>query len=181
MTQTGARLPVHDNGTFMKIATPARLAVFCFCALPLHAVVAGEAAPQGAAATSTVELRDLRKSLSKAEERFFALYNRFNRNADQQMSCKDDAPTGSRLSKRSCSTRAQAKANEEMARNYMSAAAGIGADQGQQASAEGKVPPERLEFQKNLQKLLDENPELRQSFEEYLSARQQYQQAGGRL
>jgi hypothetical protein len=38
-----------------------------------------------------------------------------------------------------------------------------------------------VEFEKNLQKLLDANPELRQRYEEYLSARQQYQQAGGRL
>jgi hypothetical protein len=180
MTQTDARLPGHDNGTFMKIATPARLAVFCLCALALHAVVAGEAAPQGAAATSTVELRDLRKSMSKAEERFLALYNKFNRDADQQMSCNDSAPTGSRLSKRSCSTRAQTRANEELARNYVAAAAGSSTDEAQ-ASIAGKVAQEKLEFQKNLQKLLDANPELRRSFEEYLAARQQYQQAGGRL
>jgi hypothetical protein len=181
MTQTDARISGHESGAFMKTATPARLAVFCLCAFPLHAVVAGDAPPSGAAVTSKVDLQDLRKSMSKAEERFFALYNRFNRNADQQMSCNESAPTGSRLSKRSCSTRAQTRANEELARNYMAAAAGFGADQGQQASAEGKVPPERLEFQKNLQKLLDENPELQRSFDEYLAARQQYQQAGGRL
>jgi hypothetical protein len=180
MTQTAARFPVHDNGTFMKIATPARLAVFCLCALALHAVVAGEAAPQDAAATSTVELHDLRKSMGKAEERFLALYNKFNRDADQQMSCNDSAPTGSRLSKRSCSTRAQTRANEELARNYIAAAAGSSTD-GAQASIAGKVAQEKLEFQKNLQKLLDANPELRQSFEEYISARQKYQQAGGRL
>jgi hypothetical protein len=165
----------------MKTATPARLAVLCLCAFALHAVIAGEAPPSGAAATSTVRLQDLRKAVSKAEERFLALYNRFNRNADQQMSCNQSATTGSRLSKRSCSTRAQVRANEDMARNYMAAAGGTGAEQGQQASAEGKVPPETLEFQKNLQKLLDENPELRRSFEEYVAARQQYQQAGGGL
>jgi hypothetical protein len=179
MTQTGAASR-YESGVFMKTATPARLAMFCLCAVPLHAVMAGEAPPPATAAASAVNLADLRKSMSKAEERFFALYNRFNRNADQQMSCNDSAPTGSRLSKRSCSTRAQTRANEELARNYMAAAAGFGADQGQQASAESKVPPETLEFQKNLQKLLDENPELQRSFNEYLAARQQYQQAGGR-
>jgi hypothetical protein len=180
MTQTGARIPGHESGAFMKTASPARLAVFCLCVVPLHAIVAAEAPPPGAAVTGTVALQDLRKSMSKAEERFLALYNKFNRDADQQMSCNDSAPTGSRLSKRSCSTRAQTRANEEMARNYMAAASGMGADQGQQASAEGKVPAEALEFQKNLQKLLDANPELRRSYEEYLAARQQYQQAGGR-
>jgi hypothetical protein len=164
----------------MKTATPARLVVFCLCTFALHATFAGEAPSPGAAVTSPAQLRDLRKSMSKAQERFLALYNKVNRSADQEMSCKDSAPTGSRLSKRSCSTRAEARANEELARNYMAAASGIGADQGQQASAEGKVAPETLAFQKNLQKLLDENPELRRSFEEYLAARQQYQQAGGR-
>lgn len=165
----------------MKIAALARLALFCLCALPLHAVIADEAPPPGATTASTANLQDLRKSMNKAQERFLALYNRLNRNTDQQMSCTDSAPTGSRLTRRSCSTRAQSRANEELARNYMAAAAGVGAEQGQQASAEGKLPPETLEFQKNLQKLLDENPELRHSFEEYLAARQQYQQAGGRL
>lgn len=203
----------------MRIATHARLAVFCLCAFSLHAVVAGEAAAQGAAVTATVGLRDLRKSMSKAEDRFLALYNKLNRNVDQQVSCSDSAPTGSRLSKRSCSTRAQTRANEEMARNYMAAAADISANQAQSnaarneasalaqtgapltdaqssalsgaqapdsnvdvrsAEAAGKVAQEKLNFEQNLQKLLDANPELRQRYEEYLSARQQYQLAGGR-
>jgi hypothetical protein len=204
----------------MKIASQARLAVFCLCVFSLQAVVAGEPAAQGAALASTAGLRDLRKSLSNAEEKFLALYNKLNRNVDQQVSCSDSAPTGSRLSKRTCSTRAQTRANEDLARDYVNAAAGISANQSQTSAvqseastvaqagtplttaqsaaltgtlapdsnvgvrsgeAAGKVAQETLEFEKNLQKLLDANPELRQRYEEFLAARQQYQQAGGRL
>jgi len=204
----------------MKIVARARLAALCLCVVALPAAIAGEGAAQDAAPATSAKLRDLRKSVNKAEERFLELYNKLNRNLDQQLSCNDSAPTGSRLNKHSCSTRAQTRANEEMARNYMAAAADVSTNQAQasaarsdasaaaqagaplsdaqsaalsgaqaadssvdtrSAEASGKVAQERLTFEKNLQKLLDANPELQQRYVEYLAARAQFQQAGGRM
>jgi hypothetical protein len=114
----------------MKIATRAGLAALCCCAFALQGV-AGDAAVQGTPAPASAKLGDLRKSMAKAEERFLALYNQLNRNVDQQLSCNDSAPTGSRLTRRSCATRSQTRASEELARNYLAAAADMGASQAQ--------------------------------------------------
>ena len=71
--------------------------------------------------TKPVGLAELSKAMKKAQDHFLELYNTVNRNTDQRLSCADRAPTGTRLSQRSCSTRAQNRATEEMARNYMGA------------------------------------------------------------
>jgi len=172
------------------------------------------------ATADTAKLSDLSKEMKKAQDRFLALYNKVNNNLDQRLSCTTSAPTGSRLSQRSCSTRAQTRATEEMARNYMGAADGISANVAQrdavaaQATANAqngvpltaeqtatlsgsqaadtsvdtkagetvsKVSQQRLDFEQNLQVLLEKNPELRQRYEDYLTARQRFVDAGGRI
>lgn len=203
----------------MKIASWSSLAAaLCICGVCLQA-------PAAENTTSTVvvngaRLVDLRKAMTKAQDRFLNVYNGVNRDVDQQLACNDSAPTGSRLTQRSCSTRAQNRATEEQARSFMTAVDGVVANQAQaestrqQASARAqsgaalssdesaalagrqtpdvdvesrsnetasKVSEEAREFQENLQKLLDKNPELRQRYEEYLAARQRYVEAGGRL
>jgi hypothetical protein len=201
----------------MKIAFLSRLAVLGICCVPLHAL-AEEGT--GTVVVHGARLSDLRKTMNKAQDRFLDLYNRVNNDVDQRLACADSAPTGSRLTQRSCSTRAQNRATEELARNFLSAADGIGANQAkseatrEQASANAqsgaplsadesaalagaqaadtsvdtksgeaaaKVSQEARDFEENLQKLLDKNPELRERYEEYLSARQRYLEAGGRL
>ena len=170
--------------------------------------------------TAKPALSDLSKEMKKAQDHFLDLYNKVNRNLDQRLACTNAAPTGSRLSQRSCSTRAQNRATEEMARNFMGAVDGVNANVAQrdavvaQAStnaqagvpltaeqsaalsgsqvpetnvdtksgeAVGKVSQQRLDFEQNLQALLEKNPELRQRYEDYLAARQRYLDAGGRI
>lgn len=117
----------------MKNAFWPGLAVLCICSIPLQAVAAGEGATADQP-TKTVSLRELRKEMDKAQKRFLTLYNKVNRDSDQQLSCGDSAPTGTRLTQHSCSTRAQTRASEEMARNYLGAMDTIAADQSQRAA-----------------------------------------------
>jgi sulfite reductase alpha subunit-like flavoprotein len=201
----------------MTIASWRSLALLCICSVPLHALAAEST---GTVIVNGARLADLRKAMTKAQDRFLNAYNRVNRDIDQQLACSESAPTGSRLTQRSCSTRAQNRATEEQARSYMTAVDSVAANQAQADSARqqatakaqsgatlssddsaalagrqapdadvesrsnetaGKVSEEAREFQENLQKLLDKNPELRQRYEEYLTARQHYLEAGGRL
>ncbi|HTP38562.1 MAG TPA: hypothetical protein VMI92_03195 [Steroidobacteraceae bacterium] len=192
-------------------------AALCICSV--HALAADEPAPPGQTVVKTAGLGELRKAMNKAQDRFLDLYNKVNRNAEQRLSCSDDAPTGTRLTQRQCSTRAETRETEEQARNFLGAVATINADEAQRnttveqatnkaqagapltseetaalagnqapvadvdtrsGEAAGKVSEQAHEFAENLQKLLDGNPELRRRYEEFLAARQHYQEAGGR-
>lgn len=205
----------------MKIASWPGLAALCLCAAPLLATAAEESAKSNdTVVVNGARLGDLRKTMVKAQNRFLSLYNTLNRNVDQQLACSDSAPTGSRLTQRSCSTRAQNRATEEMARNFLSAVASISANQAQgaatreQASAKAqagaplsgeesaalagagqtadtsvdpkaqetasKVSDEALDFEENLKQLLGKHPDLKERYEEYMTARQRYIEAGGR-
>lgn len=119
----------------MKVACWPGLLAFCLCAAPVMASAADEAAKSNdTVVVNGARLSDLRKTMLKAQNRFLSLYNTVNRNVDQQLACSDSAPTGSRLTQRSCSTRAQNRATEEMARNFLSAVASISANQAQGAA-----------------------------------------------
>jgi hypothetical protein len=189
---------------------------------PTQGAAIAEIAPSTTVATAnTAALRDLSKEMKKAQDHFLELYNKVNHNLDQRLSCTNSAPTGTRLSQHSCSTRAQTRATEEMARNYMGAVDGVATNVAQrdavaaQASANAqngvpltaeqtaslsgggqtaessvdiksgettsKVAQQKLDFEQNLQELLQKNPELRQRYEDYLEARQRYLDAGGRI
>lgn len=201
----------------MKTVPWRSLALLCLCSVSLNMLAAETT---GTVVVNGARIADLRKAMTKAQDRFLSVYNRVNRDVDQQLACSDSAPTGSRLTQRSCSTRAQNRATEEQARSFMSAVDNVAANTAQADSARqqataraqsgaplssddsaalagrqapdadvesrsnetaGKVSEEAREFQENLQKLLDKNPELRQRYEEYLTARQHYLEAGGRF
>lgn len=66
-------------------------------------------------------MADLRAGVTKAEKKFLALYNKLNRNGKYAVSCRDSANTGTRLAKRSCSSRAEDEAIAEQAREYLGA------------------------------------------------------------
>jgi len=66
-------------------------------------------------------MADLRAGVTKAEKKFLALYNKLNRNGKYAVSCRDSANTGTRLAKRSCSSRAEDEAIADQARQYLGA------------------------------------------------------------
>jgi hypothetical protein len=143
-------------------------------------------------------LNELRSNVKKADQRFRSLYARLNRDVQQQISCKDDAATGTRFKKRKCTTRAAQNATAQAAQDYVSTAdlntSTTSTQTGRTAATDVAGPadrpasvPERYvagvssvdlknpqdSYRRNLEKLMNENPELRQRYEEYVQARAQ--------
>lgn len=109
-------------------------------ALPAVVALAGasEAPPAGEeevldrAVVEATRLRDLRAAVTRAQDEFLALYNKLNTDHRQRVACNDQAPTGSRLNRRQCSTRAQDEVTQEQAAGLLSSmevSASIGAEE----------------------------------------------------
>lgn len=151
--------------------------------------------------TTVVEgksLKELRKDVKKAEDRFRKTYNDLNQDSQQRISCEDDAATGTRFKKRTCTTQAMHAATSDQITQSLSSmqlnasvagqtpeaaaleAGGSIVDQTAMASRAGGEPTqfssislqaERDAFEKNVQKLMAEHPELRKRYDEYVQAR----------
>lgn len=139
-------------------------------------------------------LRDLRAEVKKTERRFRSLYDRLNTDVEQQVSCEDDAATGTRFKKHTCTTRAAENAASEAAQGFaataeLNSAVGTQTSRGAEADTAGpSVPTSKVTeryvagmnsvdtnnpqdaYRRNLEKLMNENPELRKRFEEYALA-----------
>jgi hypothetical protein len=186
-------MPRTNSGTWIALA----------CSVWLSAALAAEpGASPGAAASESQDvvvegksLSELRSDVKKTERRFRVLYERFNEDVDQQVSCADSAATGTRFTKRSCTTRAAANATSEAAQDYAATSELNTATTGQMdrtitSDAAGPTlpvakSPERYvaevasvdlknqgdAYSRNLAKLMSSHPELRKRYEEYSQAR----------
>jgi hypothetical protein len=175
-------------------------------ALAQQPASASEAARQEASPPAR-SLRELRKDVRKAEERFQALYNKLNPEREQQVVCEDSSSLGTRLSKHSCTTEGARSAAAQDVADYMSAVNRGAAQSGQEggngspaelaaaAAAPGVATSDteiaviggaagtdehRTAFRRNLDKLLAEHADLRQALGEYVTAQQRYAAAGGK-
>lgn len=188
--------------SLIRVLVPAA----CACmALWAHWAAAQPAATAQAAADAPAEnrsLRQLRRDMRRAQEHFTALYNELNQDREQQIVCDDSAATGTRLTRRSCTTRAMQEARARDAVDFLAAASleaaleGGAVDSGPiaeslQASSPDPEMPRRyiLEqaspsaensrdaYNANMERLLFQHPELHQAYVEYLEARQRLQAA----
>lgn len=189
--------PTAVESMIRTICRVAGLTVLGLVAVPV-ALAAGPAPATGdTVVVQGKSLKELRKDLKKAEDRFRALYNDLNQDSMQRINCTDDASTGTRFKKRSCSTTAMQKATADEMRESL-AAMNMDGDIARQSAAGGaleasgpiaastplnvpstqaqggvvNVDPQKDAFQKNVEKLMAEHPELRQRYDEYLLARQ---------
>jgi hypothetical protein len=114
---------------------------------------------------------ELRAAVIKAEDRFLARYNDLNRDDDLDIECLKFTPTGSHLSYRYCMTRLQRRAQQEDASDLMTWMRNADVQSGAGGSAPAPSPmPEanvrlmerRDDYRKNLVKLLQDDPELRE-------------------
>jgi hypothetical protein len=149
--------------------------------------------------------RELRTAMTRAEKRFFDLYNKVNDDARHEMTCQAEDVAGSRMRKGGeCRTRGESATSEAAAKEYMrglelspaAAATGgggaadpgisqlgvhgtVSADRPEEVriAAEKKLQQERAAFEKHLQGLLVTNPQLQQRFDEYRLARERYEAA----
>jgi hypothetical protein len=64
-------------------------------------------------------LGSLKKAVAVKQDSFVALYNKLNDDKRQDVTCREDASTGTRLTKRRCSTRGQDEARQEEAAAYL--------------------------------------------------------------
>jgi hypothetical protein len=188
----------------MKGSFVSRAAMILACGLVLPAWSA-----EAPASTQTQDvvvegkpLRVLRAELRKTERRFQTLYGRYNRDTQQRISCDDDAATGSRFTKRKCTTLAAENATAQAAQDYVATAdlnasttmtqTGLPAGATRASAAEPVASaPERYvakvssvdlkdprdSYRQNLENLMEAHPDLRQAFEEYAQARAAVQAA----
>jgi hypothetical protein len=147
-------------------------------------------------------LKELRKDLKKAEDRVRDLYNELNQDSTQRVECREEASTGSRFTKRTCGTQAMSASTAEQVRQSLAemsfragqasaaggavgsapSAAAVGSTRvvGEANSGPVNVDSEQSAFQKNMEKLLVEHPELRQRLREYVEAKARLDAAEGK-
>jgi hypothetical protein len=174
------------------------------CGMLSAAVAASDPKPATESQDVVVQgksLRDLRADVKNTERRFRSLYDRLNQDIEQQVSCQDDAATGTRFKKRTCTTRAAQNAAAEAAQGYaataqLDAAVSTQTSRGAESDSAGpNVPASKVTeryvadlhsvdpndpqeaYRRNLEKLMNENPELRKRFEEYAQAMARLQEA----
>jgi hypothetical protein len=108
-------------------------------------------------------LRELRAAAIEAEDRFYALYNDLNKVDDFDIECSADAPTGSRLDRRSCVTNVQLEARQDHGSQYVqmmqARAAGATATQ-PHTHPEQALQMRQQEYLENALYLLKVHPEL---------------------
>ncbi len=183
----------------------------CACGVLWAGLAAGQtpAIPGQAVAEAPAEnrsLRQLRRDVRRAQERFTDLYNSLNHDPNQQIVCDDSAATGTRLTRRSCTTRALQEARARDAVDFLTAASladsleagrnGAAAELGPigQSLRASRPDPEsprryiveqantpvessRDAYNANMEKLLFQHPELHDAYVEYLEVRRHLEAA----
>jgi hypothetical protein len=177
---------------------------FVVLAISPAAVLAADppAPPMETTIVQGKSLKELRKDLKKAEDRVRDLYNELNQDSSQRVECREEASTGSRFTKRTCGTKAMSASTAEQVRQSLAemsfsagqaSAAGGAVGSGPSAAAAGStrvvgeassgpvnLGNEQNAFQKNMEKLLVEHPELRQRLREYVEAKARLEAAEGK-
>lgn len=122
-------------------------------------------------------LRDMRRDIDKAEDRFFALYNELNENDDLDIRCIRDRRTGSRIPSRLCKPVFYARAEENWMQHLLSTWGVAGALK-KDPRKPMQVMHERYdELVDNLGQLLAEHPRLMQLLQERNQLEAQYEAA----
>jgi len=182
----------------------------CACGAIWACLPAGQtgkafAQPSPEASVENKSLRELRRDVRRTQQHFIDLYNKLNPDRDQQIVCNTSAPTGTRLTRPNCMTRAEQEALARDAVDYLAASdlaasvesglTGGAAESGPvgqtiQASTPTAETPRRYmtgqsagpvasgnAYSANMERLLAEHPELRQAYEEYVEARRRLEAA----
>jgi len=189
----------------MKGRIVSRASMILACGVVWAAAHASEAPAPALTPDVVVEgksIRELRADAKKTERRFQTLYGKYNRNTQQRISCEDDAATGTRFTKRKCTTRAAENATAQAAQDFVATAdlntsttttqtgLPVGATRASPAEPVANAPQRyvaevssvdlkdpRDSYRQNLEKLMNAHPDLRTAFEEYAQARAALQAA----
>jgi len=128
---------------------------------------------------SAMRLKDLREAVIKAEDRMLARYSELNPDKDLDIECAQFTPTGTHFTHRYCMTRLQKRAQEKDSReflSYMSYMSGLTAGGGAAPSSETgiRLMERAPDYRKNLTKLLEDHPDLRELLVERGNAERRY-------
>lgn len=150
------------------------------------------------------ELGRYRLEMSKAKGKIVEVFNKVNDNDDNDIKCRNERPTGTRLSHNVCRSKAEDAADASAAKGFLSAlllsagghnggtsgpgapaAAGgpqvnaaAGTGKSQQGGASGEEQA-RAELEAELKRLMAENRELFRVVVKYVEARDDYNKARG--
>lgn len=126
-------------------------------------------------------LRELREEAIKAEDRLLARYNELNSIDDLDVECIKLTPTGTRMSHRYCMLKLQRRAQEQDATAFLTFMRAVDVPNAQAPPLRetGVRLMERSEdYRRNLAKLLEDNPDLRELVSQSAAAMRRYEAAG---
>src|SRR5262245_51453371 len=200
-----ARDPAQRAGTFMRAFVQHALAVVVFglgvlADRALAQVDAAAPTPGATTATESVEEVTVRgeKSMTKyrleieqARDEVFRLYNEANEGKDNDITCRAEQPTGSRMRQDVCRSNAENKADSDAARGFLNsllrsaggyrgagaggtnvnANIGTGAAQGAGQSGEAEA---LAQFEEEWRRLLSENRQLYRAVVKYAELQDAY-------
>jgi hypothetical protein len=114
-------------------------------------------------------LNDMRKDVYKAEEEFYSVYNKLNKEKDFAVRCFYEKATGTRIKNHVCRARFVSQAYSTHAarnRNDLSRVANQDTDSALEAQT--------AKYEENLETLIAANPELEQALIRYNEARAEF-------
>jgi len=123
-------------------------------------------------------LRELKKAIVVAEDRFYARYNELNKRDLFDIECRVEAPLGTKIPQRWCLTNVQLRARRDYAREYLQ-----NLQSGSQFGYEGKPPdtnPDLVwasryeEYTEIMLRLLKQHPDLRHLADEAEAAKKRF-------
>ncbi|MEO6078474.1 MAG: hypothetical protein ABIQ86_01665 [Steroidobacteraceae bacterium] len=121
-------------------------------------------------------LSKMRERIVAAEDRFYALYNELNKNDDYDVHCTNEAPLGTRLTKRFCRVEFYSRAQQEYAASFVATL--TGAAGGGSAKSPTLVALEReADYRASMVKVVQENPALLRLLKERDALERRYNEA----
>ena len=168
---------------------------FLKCSLALisfTAILSGRALQQPAQLPEDIEevtviggktLSQYRLELQQAQDELFKLFNEANESNDTDVSCRDEAPTGSRIPQRVCWSRAQGRAAAKGARDFLRP--GSAADSAQvlnsvTQNAERDAEGAAVQFEDEWQRLMSRNQQFYEAVVKYGELDAEFNRLSGR-
>jgi hypothetical protein len=143
-------------------------------------------APEEITVRAPRTLMQYRLEFEQARDELVDIFNEENKGEDNDVTCRDERPTGSRVPRRTCRSSAQERAEALSAREFLtellfasSRPGGASSTQGATASgaARSRTERSRVEIETELRRLATENPKVFRAAVKYVEAEDAYREA----
>lgn len=156
------------------------LASFAITSGPLHAQITQ--APEGIeeVVVRAKPLNQYRAEIELARDEMFRLFNEANEDDDNDVRCRYEAPTGSRIPQRVCFSAAQDRASADAARNFLQALTSSSQSVSQVASGLITTDEESramVEFEKEWRRVMGTNEQFRDAVVKYRELENEFDRA----